>query len=127
EDGVFKVVTAPGYERDEHVAAKSEFAAVGARTVREDLALLDAIADANERLLVDASVLVRALELDERVDVRTDFATEHAGMVGLDADDDAFGVDLIDDAIALAENDRTGITSGDTLHTRADERSFAAD
>src|SRR5262249_17197184 len=74
EDGVLKVVTAPRHERDEHIAAKSEFAAIGAGAVREDLPLLDAIADANERLLVDARVLVRALELDERIDVRTDFA-----------------------------------------------------
>src|SRR5262249_463933 len=105
ENGVLKVVTAPGHERDEHVAAKSEFATISARTVREDLSLFDAIADANEWLLVDASVLVRAFELDECVDVRTDFAAEHAGVIGFNAHDDALGVDLIHDAIALAEHD----------------------
>ena len=126
EDGVFEVVPAPGNESHEHVAAESEFAAFGARTVREDLPLLHAIADANQRLLVDASVLVRALELDELIDVRAHFAAEYAGVIGFDAHDDALGVDLIDDAVALAEHDRAGIARGDALHAGADERSFSA-
>jgi len=51
EDGVFQSCkTAPGHESDEHVAAKSEFAAIGARAVGKNLLLLDAVADANERL-----------------------------------------------------------------------------
>ena len=87
---------------------------------------LDALADANDRLLVDAGVLVRALELDELIDVRAHFAAEHAGVIGFDAHDDAFGVDLIDDAVALAEHDRAGIARGDALHAGADQRSVAA-
>src|SRR5208282_2668057 len=126
KDGVFKVVPAPGHESHEHVAAKSEFAAFGTRTVSKDLALLYAIADANERLLADASVLVGALELDELIDVRAHFAAEHAGVIGFDAHDDALRIDLIDDAFALAKHDRAGIARSDALHAGADERRFPA-
>src|SRR5208337_4654032 len=104
EDGVFKVVAAPGHKGDKHVTAEAEFAAVSARPVGEDLSGPDAITHANERLLVDASILVGALELGKRVDVRAHFAAEDAGVVAFDADDDAFRIDLINDAIALAED-----------------------
>ena len=48
-------------------------------------------------------------------------------MVAFDAHDNALGVDLINDAIALAEHDRAGIAGGDALHAGADQRRFAAD
>src|SRR5207253_7283166 len=50
QDGVFEVVTAPGHEGYEHVAAKSKFAAFRARTIGKNLALLHTVADANQRL-----------------------------------------------------------------------------
>ena len=127
EDGVFEVVTAPGHEGHQNVAAEAEFAAIRAGTIGKNLTLFHAVAYANERLLVDASVLVGALELGERVDVRANFAAEYAGVIAFDAHDDALGVDLIDDAVALAEHDRAGIASGDALHAGADQRSFSAD
>src|SRR5258708_10800856 len=100
---------------------------IGSRTVCEDLTLLDAVVNANQRLLADAGVLVGALEFDELVDVRAHFAAEDAGVVGLHAHNDALGIDLINDAFAPAEDDRAGIARGDTLHAGADERSLAAD
>src|SRR6267143_1485687 len=127
QDGVFEVVAAPREEGHENVAAESEFPAFRARAVGKNLPLLHAVAYANQRLLADASVLVRTLELDELIDVRSHFAAEHAGVIGLHAHDDALGVDLIDDAFALAEHDRAGIARGDTLHASADERRFALD
>ncbi len=48
-------------------------------------------------------------------------------MIGLHAHDDALGVDLVDDAFALAKHDRTGIARGDALHAGADERRFTLD
>ena len=50
----------------------------------------------------------------------------YAGVIGFDANDDAFGIDLIDDSIAAAENDRAGIASSDAFHAGADERRFSA-
>ena len=127
QDGVFEVVAAPGKERDQDVAAQRQFAALGARPVGQHLALTDAVAHADQRLLVDAGVLVRALELDELVDVGADFAGEHAGVVGFDAHDDALGVHLVDDAVAAADDHRARIARGDAFHAGADQRSFPAD
>ena len=47
-------------------------------------------------------------------------------MVGFDAHDDAFGVHLVNDAIAPADHHRAGIARGHALHTSAHERGFAA-
>ena len=127
ENGVFKVVAAPRQERHENVSAESELAMIGARSVREDVTLLHAVARADQRLLIDASVLVRSLEFRQQVNVRTDFAAEHAGLVGLDAHDDALGVHLIHDAVAAADDDRARITRRHTLHAGANERSLALD
>ena len=127
EDGVFEVVPAPWHERHEHVAAESELAAIRARAVGQHLPLLHAVARANQRLLADAGVLVRALELREQVNVRSDFAAEHAGLIGFHAHDDALGVHLIDDAVAAAHDDCARIARGDALHARADQRRFALD
>src|SRR4029077_19632899 len=127
QDGVFKVVTAPGQESHQHVAAKRELAAIGAGAVRQDLSLTHAISDADQGLLVDTSILVGALEFDQRVDVRADFAAEHAGMVGFNAHDDPLGVHLIDDAFAAADHYRAGIAGGNAFHAGADQRRFAVD
>src|SRR5487761_1138167 len=127
ENGVFKVVPAPRQERDEHVAPKRQFAAVGARTVGKHLALADAVARAHQRLLADASVLVRPLEFGEQINVRADFAAEHAGLIGFDAHDDALGIDLIDDAVALATDHRARVMRRDALHSGSDQRSLALD
>src|SRR5467141_1293349 len=126
QDGVFEVVAAPREEGHENVAAESEFAAFRARAVGKNLPLLHAVAYANQRLLADASVLVRTLELDELIDVRSHFAAENAGVIGFHAHDNALGVDLVDDAFALAEHDRPGVASCDTLHARPHQRSLAA-
>src|SRR5208283_4993378 len=127
EDGIFKVVAAPGQEGDKNISAETEFAAVGARAVGEDLRGPDAITHANERLLVDASVLVGPLEFGEGVDVSAHFTAEHAGVVAFHADDDALRIDLIDDAVALAEDHGAGVARGDAFHAGANEGRFATD
>ncbi len=73
-DGVFEVVAAPGHERHQHVAAERQFAQIGARTVGQNVALLHPLALEHDRLLADAGVLVRALELGELIDVGAHFA-----------------------------------------------------
>ena len=69
QDRVLEVVAVPRHERDEHVAAERELAEIGRRTVGDDVALRHLIADLHQRTLVDAGVLVRALELHQPVDV----------------------------------------------------------
>src|SRR5208282_4719185 len=104
ENSVLEVVPAPWHEGHEHVAAERQLAAIRARTVGQHLALLHAVARAYQRLLADAGVLVRALELREQVNVRYDFAAQYAGLIGFHAHDHALGVHLVHDAIALAHD-----------------------
>ena len=128
EDGVFEVVAAPGHEGHQDVAAESQLAGIGAGTVGEDLALADPLSFANDRLLGDAGVLVRALELDELIDVGAEFAGL-AGLLilGLDADDDPVRVDQVDHAAALAHDHRAGVAGHDVLHPGADQRRLGAE
>src|SRR6202035_3333353 len=110
---------------DQHVAAERELALLSAWTVGNDLALDNAIALTHDRLLVDAGVLVRALELDELVDVGTNFARQLCRvMLTLDAHDDAFRVDRVNDAITLGQNDGAGIARGHAFHAGTDKWSF---
>ena len=83
----------------------------------------DHVALLHQRTLVDAGVLVRALELHQRVDV-------DARLAGLDvaggADDDAGGVDLVDDAGAAGGDRGAGIAGDRLFHAGADERRLGA-
>src|SRR5690606_39086753 len=103
----------------EHVPAQSQIAEIGRGTIRDDVALLDAIAHPHQRTLVDAGVLVRALELHQPVDV-------DARLAGIEifrgADDDTGGVDLVDHAGAPRRNGGTGVTGNDRLHAGSHER-----
>src|SRR6185437_15177218 len=79
EDRVLEVVTAPRHEGYQHVASKSEFALLRAGTVGDDLTLDDAVALADDRLLVDTGVLIGTLELGELIDVRSNLTRELRG------------------------------------------------
>ena len=86
--------------------------------------LLDAVADPHQRTLVDAGVLVRALELHQAVDV--DARLGGIGLFG-GADDDTGGVDLVDDARAPGDDRGAGVAGDDRLHAGADERRLGTD
>src|SRR5205814_1724712 len=96
-----------------------ELAALGARAVGQHLAAHHALALAHDRLLVDARVLVRAAELDERVDVGAEVAADGGVVLALDPDDDALRVDAVDDARALGHDDGTRVPRHDALHAGA--------
>src|SRR5580700_623008 len=123
QDRVLEVVPAPWHEGHQHVAPERQFAAVGARSIGQHLPLLHAVARAHQRLLADASVLVRALELREQVNVRPDFAAQYTRLIGFHAHDHALGVHLVHDAIALANDHRAGIASGNAFHAGSHQRS----
>ena len=124
EDGVLEVVAHPRHERDEHVLAERQIAEIGRRTVGDDLAGFDRIAHVHQRTLVDAGVLVGALELAQPVDV-------DAGLRGIGllrrADDDTRRVHLIDDAGAARGDGGAGIARHDLFHAGADERRLGLD
>ena len=116
---VLIIVAVPRHERDEHVPAERELAELGRRPVGDDLAGLDRVTDLHQRALVDAGVLVRALELHQRVDVDARFTRlEVAG----DANDDAGGVDLVDDARTAGGDGGAGIARHRLFHAGADQR-----
>src|ERR1035437_214982 len=117
QDGVFEVVPAPRHERHQHVASQGQFAQVGARTIGQNRALGDALAHADNRLLIDTGVLVAPLELRQLIDVRTHLARKLAFMRrAFHANDDAFAIHRIHDAGALIEHHRAGIARRDGLH-----------
>ena len=88
DDRVLEVVPVPRHEADEDVAAECELALEGARTVGQDLSLLDLLADLDHRLLVQAGSLVQAHVFAELVDVVV-------------VDDDPGRVDVGDRAVLL--------------------------
>jgi hypothetical protein len=98
----------------------SALALLGARPVGHDLALRDALPLADDRPLVDARVLIRSLELRERVDV----GAEVLAALGAHAHDDPLAVDEVDDPRAPAEDDRPRILGGYGFHSGSDERSL---
>src|SRR4030095_11470840 len=124
EDRVLEVVTTPGHEGHQHVAAECELAAIRTRPAGNDLAFFYGLTDGHDRTLVDTRVLVRPLELNQRIDVRRNLTRDRSvdAVVGLD--DDAFGVDVVNDAVSFRDDDRARVTSRDLLHTGSDVRRF---
>src|SRR4051794_28498108 len=119
QDRVLEVVAAPRHERDQHVAPERQLPQLRARTVGQDLPLVDLLSVPDDRLLVDAGVLVRPLELGHRVDVGAHFA-RHRFRLPFDADDNALAVDVVDRARAARHDARARVARGDVLHARAD-------
>ena len=123
QDRVLVVVAAPGHERHQHVAAEGELTLRRAGPVREDLPPLDAGSLVDDRLLVDAGVLVGPAELGQRIDVGAELlgAVSALPRPALDAHDDALRVDLVDDAAALGQHDRARVPRDRGLEARAHE------
>ncbi len=121
QDRVFEVVALPGHERDDHVLTERELAGVDGGTVREDVAGLHPVPRANDGGLVVASVLVRALELLETVDVG------ELAALAFHAHHDAGRVDRVDDALALGHRAHAAVARHLGLEAGADERSAGLD
>ena len=85
---------------------------------------LHVIAHRHQRPLVDAGVLVGALELAQTVDV--DARLGRIGLLG-GADDDTGGVHLIDDAGAARGDGGAGVARHHLLHAGADQRRLGLD
>ena len=82
---------------------------------------------AHDGLLVDAGVLVRALELGELVNVGAHLARKLAFMRrAFHAHDDALGIHRIHHARAFAQHHRAGIARRHVLHAGAHIRSVGA-
>src|SRR5205085_2459671 len=127
EDRVLEVVTAPRHESDEDVPAQSQLTAICARPVRDHLPLRHALADSDNRALIDTGVLVRPLEFGQRVDVRRHLARDRAVHIMICADDDALTVNVIHHTVAARGDNRARIRRRHLLHARADVWRFGAE
>src|SRR5581483_262644 len=108
QNRVFEVVSAPRSEGDQNVSSQRQLAMIRARTVGDHLTLGYALSFNHNRLLVNASVLVGTFEFRELVDIATDFTRKLSRMMlALDAHNDAFRIDRINNAVALGKNHRT--------------------
>ncbi len=127
QDRVLEVVAAPGHEGHQHVAAQGQLAHVGAGAVGQDLALGHVHPDLHDRLLVDAGVLVRALELRQVVDVGPDLLALVGAVLGLHPDDDAARVHGVDHPRPAAHGGGSGVLHRDVLHAGAHEGGLGAE
>ena len=126
QNGVLEVVSPPGHERHQDVSSQRQLPLVGAGSVHQDLTLPDPLPDANQRLLVDARVLVGPGELDQLVDVDAGSPALFSVLAG-DPHDDPLGVDAVHDSVAPAEDDGSRIAGGDALHAGSHQRRLGPD
>ncbi len=125
QNRVLEVVAAPGHERHQDVTPEGQLAEVGAGAVGEDVPLLQLLPHLDHRLLVDAGVLVGALELGQVVDIGAEvFVLLQPVPLPRNADDDPLRVDVIDRPLSLAEDHRARVLGGDLLHPGTHQRSL---
>src|SRR5690606_35148765 len=113
DDRVLVVVALPRHERHEQVAAQRHLAAVGRRTVGDDVTGLDPVARGDPDLLVVAVALVGAGELGDPVGLPGAVVVGHGDQVG---------GDLLHDTGLLGADDVTGVERGAVLHAGAHQR-----
>ncbi len=118
DDRVFEVVTAPGHEGYEQIAAECQFALVDTGTVSDDLTGFDLLSDLDRRALVEDRVLVRSVVANKRI-------------VALFArwlrNYDFFAGDAGHGAGAFCRYGVTGRATNDALHACSDARTLRLD
>ena len=121
QDRVLVVVAIPRHKRDHDVLAQCQFAQIGGRAIGNHFAFANLVTHFDQRALVDAGVLVRALEFTQTVDIHariTDFQ-----IFGC-ADNDAVCVDLVNHTTTTGHNGRAGIACNDFFDPCANQRRF---
>ena len=118
QDGILEIVTHPRHEGDQHIAAQSQLAQFGRGAIGDNITSRHFIAHLDQRALVDAGVLVRALELQQIVDIHA--ADRQVGLFR-GANDDAGRVDLIDNTGPPRDGRDTGIPGNGGFHAGANQ------
>ncbi|TPV97351.1 MAG: hypothetical protein USCAAHI_03178 [Beijerinckiaceae bacterium] len=121
---ILEIITVPGHEGDEDVAAQRQIAEVGRRSIGNDVPLAHIITDPHQRLLVNAGRLVRALEFHHPVDIDPGLAG--VGFLGC-PDHNARRVDLIDETGSPRRDGGAGIPRHDGFHAGAHKRRVGPD
>ena len=109
DDGVFKVKSIPRHKAHEHIAAESQLALVGGRTIRQHIPLFNLLAEGNDRLLVLARSLVEPDKLSHLVDVGSTGTARHV-------DFNPLGVEVADNAFSRGSDDKPRVHSDVSLH-----------
>src|SRR5690606_26594050 len=122
KDGVLEVVALPRHERDQHVLAEGQLSHVAGGPVRQYVTRLDDFARSDDRLLVVAGALIRALVLGQMVNVGYDFAFRRLG-----ANEDALGIHAFDHAAAGSHHANTRIDGDSAFHAGTDQGGLSAD
>ena len=109
DDGVFVVITMPRHVGDKHVLTKGKFTIAHSRTISDDLSFFDFVANFNDWSLVNASALVRTVELLETINVF--FASFF--------DFDGSAIHIGNSTIGASNHGKTAIASNLPFHTRS--------
>ena len=117
DDRVLVVVTLPGHDRDQQVAAQRHLAVLGARTVGDDLAGLHPLPGVHDRLLVGAGAVVGPVELAHPVAVPGAVVGHHGDVVGRN---------LLHHTGFVGDDNVTGVDRGAQFHTGAHQGRLAA-
>ena len=118
EDGVFKVITAPGHEGHGKVFAKSQLAAVDAGAVCQNVTFFNGLTGNTRRFLAKAGVLVRFVEFLQNIGAH---AARFRGDVVSVADNDTVSVGITDNPVAFCQYAGTGVLSHVPFHSRAND------
>ena len=121
QDRVLEVVATPGHESDQDILAEGQLAPLGGRSVGDNLATFDLVADLDDRLLVQAGVLVGTDKLDQVVDINA--GASLIDFVVVDLDDDTTGVNAFNHTIMTGNNCRAGVVGDNPLHACSNQRS----
>ncbi len=115
QNSVLIVVAFPSHEANQHIAAKTDFAVLGGRTVRQEVADLNDLPLIHTRALVDASALVAAGKLSQMI----------AMLFALIILDNHFiGGHAVHNACMLGKQHHAGVVRGLVFHAGADDGGF---
>ncbi len=112
QNGVFVVAALPGQEGHDHVLAQGQFAVARRGAIGQHVADDHPLAAKNDRVLVDARALVRAVVLSQLVSARAVLAQ----------DDDLLARHADDLAHHVGQHNLAGVERRLLLHARADHR-----
>ena len=123
QNSIFIVIAVPWHESDENVTSKSQITKIGRRTVSNDIALLDVVANTNQRTLVDTSRLVGTLEFMQTININARLCRIKILRC---ANNNTRCINLINNASTFGCNCCTRVTGNDRFHTGSDKRCFGA-
>ena len=114
QDRIFKVVTIPGHECDQHVLAKGKFTKIGRRAISQYVTFGHNITKFHQWTLIHTGVLIRALILDEVIDIHTGITGRNLIFIGMDNNTSC--IYLVNNTTPFGNRCYTGIGSDYSLH-----------